>query len=339
MNEHGVVGALSREAYKSCIPLNVSLELTLACNLKCVHCYNFDRDQPRKSDELSFDDWRRVMRELREEGTLFLNFTGGEAMAYPRFWDLLAYAAELRFAVTVLTNGTLLTDAACDRLASNPALAGVSLSIYGNESATHDGLTQVRGSWERTMRGAERMRARGVLVQLKYIVMRGNAHEVGAFLARGLPTQVDATITGRYDGTHGSLATRADVATVADLYRGPLRGHLSKRKSEPADDEFKCNCARANAAVLSNGDVTPCIAVPLRVGSVRAAPFGEIWRNAPGFRRIRGLKVADFATCAPCPLKAWCRRSPGPAVALHGEFTGVDPWVCEEAAAIKEIVG
>ena len=31
-------------AYERMIPLNVSLELTLKCNIRCLHCYNFDRD-------------------------------------------------------------------------------------------------------------------------------------------------------------------------------------------------------------------------------------------------------------------------------------------------------
>ena len=33
-------------AHDNLVPLNVSLEITLACNIRCVHCYNFDRDLP-----------------------------------------------------------------------------------------------------------------------------------------------------------------------------------------------------------------------------------------------------------------------------------------------------
>ena len=47
MSECGVLDGLHARAYDACIPLHVSLELTLRCNIRCTHCYNFDRDQPR----------------------------------------------------------------------------------------------------------------------------------------------------------------------------------------------------------------------------------------------------------------------------------------------------
>ena len=73
-------------------------------------------------------------------------------------------------------------------------------------------------------------------------------------------------------------------------------------------------------------------------GNLRERPFLEIWRTSPVFERIRGLKLADFKTCAPCPNKAWCRRSPGSAYVLHGDYTGVDPWVCGEADLIRRVM-
>ena len=45
--EHAVVSRLQSLAYERMIPLNVSLELTLKCNIRCLHCYNFDRDTAR----------------------------------------------------------------------------------------------------------------------------------------------------------------------------------------------------------------------------------------------------------------------------------------------------
>ena len=47
MNACSVLDDLNGRAYERCIPLNVTLELTLRCNIRCTHCYNFDRDRPR----------------------------------------------------------------------------------------------------------------------------------------------------------------------------------------------------------------------------------------------------------------------------------------------------
>jgi radical SAM protein with 4Fe4S-binding SPASM domain len=347
MSDCGLFEGLNGRAYDRCIPLNVSLELTLACNIRCTHCYNFDRDRPRPAAgrELSIEEIRVLLDDLRREGTLFLSLTGGEAMTHPRFWEILDEAASRGFAITLLSNGTLLGAEACERLARQTSLWGVSLSVYGATAGTHDAVTRVAGSFLRTMNGARRLASLGVRVALKYVVMAGNAAETGAFLAladaEGFgEVSVDPTLTGRYDGTSGSLADRVDPAVLDGLYRGPLHSMVEsagRGSATPSDDEFKCNCARGNAAVSATGEVYPCIAAPLRAGSIREQGFGEIWCESPVFQRIRGLGVADFKTCAPCELKPWCRRSPGTAYILSGDYTGVDPWTCREAEIIRDI--
>jgi radical SAM protein with 4Fe4S-binding SPASM domain len=172
--------------------------------------------------------------------------------------------------------------------------------------------------------------------------MKANAAETGAMIAMAeaeeVDYSVDPAITGRYDGTQGSLATRVEIATLEELYRGPLsRFVVPMRPESPSDDEFKCNCARGNAAVSSTGEVYPCIATPLRAGSIREQRFSEIWEQSPVFKRLRGLTIADFKTCAPCDLKTWCRRTHGPATVLTGDCTSVDPWTCQEAALVKKL--
>jgi radical SAM protein with 4Fe4S-binding SPASM domain len=343
MSDCAILQDLNARAYDRCIPLNVTLELTLRCNIRCTHCYNFDRDQPRPASgpELAMDEIRVLMDDLRRAGTLFLSLTGGEAMVHPRFWDIADEAASRGFALQVLSNGTLLTEEACGRLAAYANLWGVSLSVYGATAKTHDGITQVAGSFERTMAGSRRLASRGVRVGLKFVLMKANASETSSMIALAegeeVDYSIDPTITGRYDGTSGSLATRVDADVLEALYAGPLRSLIKPGPAEPTDDEFKCNCARGNAAVSSTGEVYPCIATPLRAGSIRESSFIDVWNDSPVFRRIRGLKVSDFKTCAPCGLKPWCRRSPGPAYLLTGDYTGVDPWICREAAIIHSI--
>jgi radical SAM protein with 4Fe4S-binding SPASM domain len=331
-------------SYRDCVPFHVTLELTLRCNLRCVHCYNFDRDLPRPAGapELSFEEILRLLDDLRASGTLFLSLTGGEAMAHPRFWDVMDAAAERRFAVTLLSNGTLLTRDACARLATYPNLWGASLSLYGGSAATHDALTQAPGSFRRTLDAARDLKARDVAVWLKFVLMRGNAAEAESMRrlaeAEDVVCSFDAQLTGRYDGTQGSLAQRVDPAQLRAVYAGPLRDLLDgPGNPDPSDDEFKCLCARGNAAVMATGDVYPCIATPLKAGNVREQPFPTIWKESPVFHRIRGLKRSDFQACDPCDLKAWCRRSPSPAVVLHGDFTGIDPWICREAEILRDL--
>jgi MoaA/NifB/PqqE/SkfB family radical SAM enzyme len=314
VGEHEVVSRVQSLAYERMIPLNVSLELTLKCNIRCLHCYNFDRDTDGPAScagdggtapELSLEEILRLLGELRAAGTLFVSLTGGEVLSSPHLFPVLDRARELNLAVQLLSNGTLLRPGMAARLASYRNLLGVSISLYGATPEVHDGVTQIRGSWQRTLDGADRLRARGVAVRLKLIVMRPNVQEVGAMRAlaeaRGYPYLLDVTVTARHDGTRGSLAMRIGEDELAALYRGPLRDLIPKGNHTVDEAAFPCNCARGNCAISVRGDVFPCVSVPWAAGNVRERPFGEIWRGSPVFERIRGLKIADYPACAPCP--------------------------------------
>jgi radical SAM protein with 4Fe4S-binding SPASM domain len=348
---HALLSALQGAAYERTQPLNVTLELTLRCNIRCLHCYNFDRDEPRAARaascgdapaELARDEVLALLGDLRAAGCLFLTLTGGEIFSYPHLFAVLDRARELNLAVQLLTNGTLLRPGVAGRLAGYRNLLGLSVSLYGATEAVHDGVTQVRGSWRRTWEGIERLRALGLAVRLKFIVMRANAHEVPAMRAaaetRGYPYLVDLTITSRHDGSRGSLATRVDDGQLVELYRGPLRDMLPRRPKRVTEESFPCNCARGNCAITATGDVTPCVSVPWRAGNVREQPFAEIWRSSPVFERIRGLRMADYAACAPCPDKPFCSRSRSAAYTASGSYTGVDPFVCRTAALTRAIL-
>lgn len=349
------IPALVQErAFARTVPLNAMIELTLDCNIRCRHCYNFDRDEPRRAGArsscggeavtppLSIEEILDLLGQLRAAGCLFLGLTGGEVLGYPHLLAVLDRARELHFAVQLLTNGTLLRPGMAAQLAGYRNLLGLSVSLYGASPEVHDSITQVRGSWQRTWQGIERMRGLGVAVRLKFIVMRQNAHEAGAMRARAeagrYTYQIDFTITSRHDGTQGSLATRVDDDQLVELHRGPLRDMLSNRPRRAVEEISPCNCARGNCAVLSNGDVTPCISVPWPAGNIRQQRFIDIWRSSAVFERIRGLGTADYEACAPCSDRAYCGRPRGAAYVASGSYTGIDPFVCRTAAVRREVL-
>jgi len=353
--DHKLIKRIYGEAAARLIPFTVTLELTLNCNIRCVHCYNLDRDEPRgggacgsgadaagKRPELSLPEILSLMGDLRAAGCLVLGLTGGEVLTYPHLWAVMDRARELNLAVQLLTNGTMLRPGVAARLAGYRNLLGVSVSLYGATADVHDGITQIAGSWRRTWDGAERMRAAGVSVRLKFIVMEPNAHQTAEVRAqaeaRGFPVLVDVTVTPRHDGTRGSLAVRATEDQLRELYRGPLRDMLPKKPAVIRDDTFRCNCARGNCAVSVTGEVQPCISVPWSAGNVRDRPFIDIWRYSPVFQKIRGLRVADYESCAPCPDKPYCAGNRGAAFNHSGSYTGIDPFVCRTAAITREVM-
>jgi len=345
---------LKRRALVENIPLTVTFELTLRCNLRCVHCYNFDRAQPslpvlgprQAGGELRDDEIFRILDELRDEGCLFLALSGGEALSHPRLVDFVAHAARGGMIPTVKTNATML-DEATARALREAGCASVEVSVYGACAETHDAFVKMEGAFERTVRGVRAARAAGLDGKLAFVLHRRNAGEVTAMIALaeelGVAYGLDPQLTARYDGTTSSLDERLDGAALEALYRGPLAALVPPPPSEAdrAAPSLQCACARSVAGITAFGEVYPCIGAPLPSGSLRERSFRAIWRESPQLTWIRGLRREDFATCVRCDHAPHCRRSSGVLLANSGDYTGPrrfgDDLTCVEAELLHRL--
>jgi len=329
--------ALQRHAYDRAIPLNATFEITLGCNLRCVHCYNFDRarpaPRPKAGPALAPAEIHRIIEELAAAGTGFLGFTGGEALLHPRLPDFVAHAARLGLVVRLKTNATLLTPARAKAFARAGARFA-DVSVYGASASTHDAFTARPGSFGRTIAGIRVAREAGVEPSLSYVLHRGAVTEIDAMidLARelGAAYAFSTELTARYDGTRGPHDQRVTPEQFERLLQGPHRAIFDARNDE---GEVRCACARSVVGIASNGDVYPCIGAPIPSGNLRARAFAEIWERSDELNRIRGLGIEDFRACAPCRFRRHCTRSSGAAYVDTGDYTGPDPGACGEAEA------
>jgi pyrroloquinoline quinone biosynthesis protein E len=87
--------------------------VTYRCPLHCVFCYN-PVDFARHEDELSTDDWLRVLREGRELGAVQCGFSGGEPLLRDDLEVLIAEARRLGYYTNLITSGVGLTEARLD---------------------------------------------------------------------------------------------------------------------------------------------------------------------------------------------------------------------------------
>ncbi len=338
---------LRRRAHEKCIPLNVSFEITLRCNLRCVHCYNFDRElaylpERSREEELTDAEVHRILDEVRAEGCLFLSLTGGEALLHPGLEQYIRHAARTGMAVTVKSNGTLLGPATVDRIAAAGASA-VDVSLYGSEAETHDAFVKMPGAYQRSVAGALRARDAGLRVRFTFLILRQNADQIGSMTEMAarmeIPYAIDPQIRARHDGSSSSLENRADRGTLDRLFRGPLR-HLLP----PLDEErtsVQCSCARSVCGISAFGEVYPCIGAPMPSGNLRQHSFHDVWWNSSSLQWIRNLSLEDFPACRGCEHMAHCRRSSGTIYVNTGMYNGPakfgDDWTCMEAEVFHTI--
>ncbi|HVS15411.1 MAG TPA: radical SAM protein [Thermoanaerobaculia bacterium] len=134
------------------------------CNLACSHCFVSCSPTNHTHEHLSLDAVRRYLAEGAALGVRESYFTGGEPFLNPQMEAILAAALELGPA-TVLTNGLLLDERRCARLAALAAASEYSLdvriSLDGWNAATNDPI-RGEGTFERILAAIVRLHGAGL---------------------------------------------------------------------------------------------------------------------------------------------------------------------------------
>ena len=138
---------LSRRLNRSLAPPDrVSLNVTLRCNLTCTMCTTC-YDAP----ELSLEEIKGIIDQTADWGVEIFNPLGGEPFMRADIEEILAYAVDRGFYVTVTTNGTLITERRAERIAQIPAdRLHFNISLDGDRQANDE--IRSAGMWARASR-------------------------------------------------------------------------------------------------------------------------------------------------------------------------------------------
>jgi len=354
----GALLTLKHLAERARAPVNAFIHLTSRCNLPCMHCYQV-RDGTNGGRQVGYGpdmDTTTVCRtidELAAMGSLMLTLTGGEALLRHDWADVVLYARRQGFIVRLFTNGVLVDDAMADRIAA----AGpheVHISVYGVTAETHEAVTCAPGSFARTRRAVELLRARGVPVKVKCVVMNLNWHEwraVGAWAeSLGATYQFDTTLTAREDGDTFPKSLSIDDGQLreimAELSAAEIAGnaeawfdYLARPDDERAEfaAQSVCGACSTTVTVVGDGRVRSCQLMHVDGGSVLDASLPHIWETSGWFHRVRDITLTNLRECKTCPDLPFCDRCSAMALHEDGDELGPSSESCRKAAARRAV--
>jgi radical SAM protein with 4Fe4S-binding SPASM domain len=330
-------------------PLMVVWNFTQRCNMACKHCY---QDAGRRADdELPFDDQRRIVDALARRDCAMIAFSGGEPLMSPTFLPVARYAADRGLHLTVATNGTLLTpDKVAEMVDSGIRYAEISLD--STDPAKHDAWRGNPGFWERAVAGIRSAVAQpGIKCGVAMTVTRWNLGEMEPMLEWCIAEGVDTFYafnfipTGRARDVADqdlSPAERERMLAVLQKYlaggrislmsSAPQYGRACMELGDPAGPVNTghyghgggrmtrilaryvggCGAGRCYMAVQPNGDATPCVFMPIRLGNLRTDSFETVW-NHPVMEVLRDrddrtghCRICDYKYhCGGCRARAW----------------------------------
>ena len=291
-------------------------ELTYRCAEKCVHCYIDDTASFCAKNELTTDDWKNIFRQARKTGCVKVLFTGGEVLLRPDLCDLVDYAVELGFIVDVYTTGLGMTDEIFDRLCA-AKVNSVSFSLYGGDAASHDAITGVRGSFDKTLMAMLMFKSAGVGTFIKSVAIKQNFNALEGLYKLGKRLKIHVSISTQIGS--GREWKRAEDYRLgkAQLYEKffALDAKFSQRKisaKSPQEldkirDKLVCAAGLNSMRIDPFGETYPCTHFQNSFGNARIKGISELWSNINAVSRKKIPIVRELTPkCSACRHVEFC---------------------------------
>jgi radical SAM protein with 4Fe4S-binding SPASM domain len=309
------------------LPLSqITLELTDKCNLACNYCYNIWKIPG--VERIAFDSYPDAIKVLRRMFSLAsigrVVLTGGEPFMVKRLLEIVLFCRMEGKSVTIITNGFAGTPEAYKQLVA----MGVRLfemPVHSADPAVHDGITQVKGSWRKSVNSLLEIKRLGGYPVAVVVLTKQNVEMLGETLDFIHRSGIHRIMLNRYNiggaGTANPAAVSATHEQLARAYR------MADRKSgetgltissnvctprcllNPADyprltfGNCSGNPLRRPVTMDLNGDIRLCNHSPVKAGNIFTqdlneilySPYAQSWNEIiPGY-------------CAACNLWEECK--------------------------------
>jgi len=293
-------------------PICLTWELTYACNLQCVHCLSSSGQRDER--ELSTDEAKKILDDLRDLQVFYINIGGGEPMVRRDFFELLEYSVANGIGVKFSTNGAFIDEEKARRLAAMDYL-DIQISLDGVDAATNDAV-RGEGSYDMAIRAMENLKAANFgQFKISVVVTRHNVSQLDQFKALADHYGAQLRITrlrpaGRgADTWHELHPTNAQQREIynwllkhgENVLTGDSFFHLNAL-GESLPGLNMCGAGRVVCLIDPIGDVYACPFVihdEFKAGNVRAeGGFAKVWKQSDLFLSLREPQSAG--ACASC---------------------------------------
>ena len=159
---------------------------TLACNARCVYCYEEGRKQIKMTPEVVEQTIRYIL-DTRTKEEISLNWFGGEPLLCPEIIDHMCDVlseAKVPFKSFIISNGSLITPSILDKMLHRWNLKRAQISMDGAEEDYINRKRFYRNSdqYHFVMDAISRLSAAGITVSVRVNVDDGNWNGIPRFM-------------------------------------------------------------------------------------------------------------------------------------------------------------
>lgn len=247
----------------------VFLEVTRTCNLRCKHCLNSSGNSI--PNELAQEEFKKLVKELADNGVQDIRFTGGEPLLYEGIYELIELASSNGIYTSIGTNGTLITKEVAKKL-KHSGLNKAVVSIDGIKE-THE-FIRGKGNYDKAMIGLDNLIEEGIKVRVNSVIMKSNMDEVISLAKELHKKKIHVFIrrfieAGRGENLENNMLSKKDYQYVVKQLEEELKGkyvighylHDSSEIVPRIELPFKmegCKAGQRAIAIMANGDIQLC---------------------------------------------------------------------------------
>mgnify|MGYP001210454042 FL=1 len=154
-------------------PFIVIWELTRACQLKCLHC-RAEAQYRRDPRELSFEEGKALIDQIREMNNPMLVFTGGDPLMRQDVFNIADYAVKKGVRVSMTPSATPNVTKEAIEKAKQVGLARWAFSLDGPNAEIHDHFRGTSGSFDLTIERIKYLHELEIPVQINTVISRYN---------------------------------------------------------------------------------------------------------------------------------------------------------------------
>jgi len=299
-------------------------EVTQRCNHECLHCYNAWLNPcgyPR--GELgTLETLEMLERMLDQTGAGLVSLSGGEPLLRKDLFTIVDFLHDRRRVVNLITNGSLLDEAAIARLEDKISI--YELPLLSAERDIHDRLSGRRGAFDDATMALANLKAARQRVVCVFVATRLNLPAWGETAELAVALGADGIMFNRFNpGGRGArnvdllqaspeelTAAMDDAEQISERYDLPISCSIAMPPCLFDHGRYRrltfgfcaAGTERAYYTLDPLGNIRPCNHSTLILGNIRR---DEFWAMADS-PAMREFTEARPAFCAGCKLEMQC---------------------------------
>ena len=285
------------------MPISYSIEPTNHCNLKCPECPSGLGSLTRPLGLLNPDDFKKLIDDICSTGFYVQLFFQGEPFINKNLAGMINYARKKNMYVSISTNGHFINEKNVDTVVKN-APDKLIYSIDGLDEESYQNY-RIGGTFEQADTGLralinkkKELNQKHPYVELQFIVMKQNEHQLDEVLKYGKDVGVDKVVfktmqISSYENALKFLPSnkkyrRYIIDNGSFRIKGKIKNH--------------CFALWRTSVITWDGKVVPCCFdkdAEYELGLTNGKSFKDVW-HSDEYNNFRARILGDRQSISMC---------------------------------------